>query len=59
MPRDNTLLNKRNELIKARYTELIGKKYGKRQLYSFGAVMEMLSEEFFLTSDYIAKIINK
>lgn len=60
MPRDKTLTELKHRAIKERYKQLSAKKTkGGRQLYTFAAILEMLSETFFLTPDYIAKIINK
>lgn len=59
MARNKKLIEVRNKRIIAKYKALTNKKEHGVQLYSFQAIMKKLEHEFCITSDYIAKIINK
>lgn len=57
MARNRNLLNKRNQLIFNRYKELASKSINDKRLYTYDAILAMISEEFWLSSDYISKLI--
>lgn len=57
--RDKTLIETRNKKIISRYNELINKKKKGVQIHTYQYVLQELSEEFFLTPDYIGFLITK
>ena len=60
MSRDKTFLIKRNHDIKEEFEKLYHKKtYRNKPLYNFASVMDMLSTKYYLSSDYIAKLLNQ
>lgn len=55
---NNPRLKERNTNLVKRYNELSGKKTPKgRDLYSHGAIMEMLETEFYIGQAHISRII--
>lgn len=57
MSRNNNLTTIRDNKIRERYTVLSEKKIGDKHLYRREAVLEMLSMEFYLTPDWIGRIV--
>lgn len=57
MARDKELKNKRNVRIYTKYTELYAKNINGKRLYTYDAIMAMLSDEFYLMPDTISKIV--
>jgi hypothetical protein len=57
MSRKSELLNKRNDRLKARYKELASQKIKGKRKYTYGYILEMLSDEFFLSADWIGQIL--
>lgn len=58
MSKSPELEAKRNQRIKERYEVLSAKKIGTKQMYRNDAILEMLSNEFYLTPHWILKIIS-
>lgn len=58
MPRNNEYLIKRNSAIQKRYKELSQQNYKGKRLYTYEAILSMLADEFYLTPDYIPRLLN-
>ena len=63
MSRKKELKDKRNASIKARHKELSSKRISKDEnstlLYRHVAILEILSQEFYLATETIERIVNK
>lgn len=57
MARDKQLKKKRNVRIFQKYNELYAKNINGKRLYTYDAIMLMLSDEFYLMPDTISKIV--
>ena len=59
MSRKKELKEKQYQKIRARYSELESKNKNGVKLYRHAAILAFLSEEFYLTEDWISKILQK
>lgn len=57
MARNQTLHYERNKRIYSKYKDLYNKQIGGKRLYTYDAIMNMLSTEFYLMPDTISKIV--
>ena len=57
MARNRELIDRRNATIKKEYKKLLSVEHKGKRKYTYDYVLEILSEKYFLTPDYISQII--